>query len=104
MRFSFGERILVKGYIQRHKHLYKREWRRFDYPRPEEAIFLGHRTLSNGEIESGPDQWDFAGDKYIPGAWICREGKNPEKVFLEDCIKLKQVTFTVFNHTGYSVG
>lgn len=102
-KFEFGDRILVKARIERHKYNVDendqiipdtkyRRWARYEYDSPKEAIFLGKRTLANGKIEPGVYSEDmdyFSADKYIERAWICIKGKNPQKVFLSDCEKIQ---------------
>lgn len=99
--FEFGDRILVKASIKRIHGTYTgenkkrspnhREWVRTEHFIPKYAIFLGSRTLSNGfmEVDPDPEGGDyFLHTEYIKGAWICQKGRNPEKVFLSDCIKI----------------
>lgn len=93
---NFGDRILVKAFLTRKKynHLedpqnpkkYARYWHRTEHEKPVEAIFLGKRNLYNGnpEYDEKGDNW-FEGLEVIKGAWVCRKGRNPEKVFLYDC-------------------
>lgn len=89
MTFKFGERVLVKAQIKRHKDGDKATWVRTEYPKPQEAIFLIKRTLQNGEygyesLGGGDFGWAPQNIEFIPGAWICKPGRNPEKVFLSD--------------------
>lgn len=94
MKFKFGDRILVTAAIVRNKDENNRSyWWRLERVKPEEAIFLKRITLADGKNDGGVTYTDdgpeynpyFKIDKYIPGAWICRKGRKPEKVFLEDC-------------------
>lgn len=105
MEFKFGERVLVKASLKRQRgkpdkdgnitlNTDYRYWLREEYDKPQEAIFLGKRVLQNGSYgygnlgggyEQEPEYaWNPEPETYIPGAWICREGRNPEKVFLID--------------------
>jgi hypothetical protein len=83
---------LVKAKISRHTDGNRKYWLREELAKPKPAIFLGTRTLQNGTYgyEDFPNEdgyetvWSPEPDSFIPGAWICIEGKNPEKVFLSD--------------------
>lgn len=90
IRIPFGAKVKVKAsLIRMHGPNNTRFWKKFqdeDY----EAIFLGYRTLYDGEIESDFDEngsWQiFVGKQTHKGALVCREKRNPEKVFLADII------------------
>lgn len=87
--FKFRDKVLIKASLVRNKEKDKRWWSHSKvYNPPVKAIFLGKRILSNGHndgitTEGGYEPY-FDHDEYIPGAWICIEGRNPEKVFLSD--------------------
>ncbi len=80
--FKFGQPILVYASLCRSRMGRKRYWTSLPYQEPKKGIFLGYRTLSNGEIDNDEDGTWFSGSQFIKGAWICIEGKNPEKVLL----------------------
>lgn len=108
--FSFGERIWVTGVITRVNPLAKlrkfeneltpeekkqpnRVWEKDQFTDgPRQAIFLGFRQLVDGtaEFEGGEDGegYYFMGSAYHKGALICIEGREPEKVFLDQCVKV----------------
>lgn len=106
--FKFGEKILVTAVITRARGKPRKFEDEFDIPNSDElvkwmnyrywyrtplvsplvAVFLGGRMLSNGDSEFDPEDGNiFYHREYIKGAWICFEGSNPQKVFLEDCKK-----------------
>ena len=88
-QFQFGEKIKVIGSIIRCKEGYSRTWIRF--PRnSEDAIFLNGVNLADGKINHDDDcEITFEPNELIPGAWICRYNRKPEKVFLADCVKVE---------------
>jgi hypothetical protein len=92
MKLKFGDRILVYGYIIRSRSGNKRVWYPIYYPTQREAIFLGKRTLHNGEMDYSPTDIDGESDYYfhskerIPGACICRKGHKPENIFLSQIV------------------
>jgi len=95
MKFDFGDRVLVNAQITRRQRGNRRWWERIALVQKQQrAIFLGYRTLANGDAEHD-SEWDetkghtysltdFHPKEYIKGALICIKGRNPEKVFLED--------------------
>jgi hypothetical protein len=93
-KFQFGERVLVDGNLARIKVGDKRTWVRSNYPQPREAIFLGYRTLADGEVKYYSYPYNEDGDIYLkvttyhPSACICIKGFKPENVFLSMITKL----------------
>lgn len=101
--FSFGERILVTGTITRVGYNNEetqrvmnpkpnRVWERDPFTDgPRQAVFLGFRRLADGwaDYDSGEDGagFTFTTSAVHKGALICIEGREPEKVFLDQCIK-----------------
>ena len=89
MKFQFGQKIKVKGWIIRIKEGNRRFWRSYPFVNEMDGIFLKHITLSNGKTEyqnygeEGVETIFSPGD-YLKGAWVCIRGRSPMKVLLED--------------------
>lgn len=102
-KFEFGEKVLIAARIYRSANIIGdktiRFWAKSTYFSPKlEGIFLKQINLYDGNweenttySEDGPEYDSyFKYSKVIPGAWICIKGLKPEKVFLEDVIKIEK--------------
>ena len=95
-KFYFGETIQVTGKLLRTRPDSKtRNWVVKSSP-PRNAIFLGYRTLYDGEIkwefdsdfDSGNSYTYFKHSKTHKAALICTKGRKPEYAFLDMIEKL----------------
>lgn len=105
MEIKFGDKIIFTAQLWRSKRKTflngeesdKRVWDSYSN-KPTEAIFLGYRTLQNGEMVGGydliyghsedpPEQEynrEFVPKEYFKACLVCQEGHNPVYVMEKD--------------------
>jgi len=84
MKHKFGDRITVTNRLKRKKDETQNRWVKVD-TEPVEVIFLGWRTLSNGNVyHSWEEGASYAPTSHFRAMLVCANGRqNPFYVEVE---------------------
>lgn len=90
MKFEFGEYIKVRTKLVRKSeyrdNIFYRSWQEKNI-KSLNCIFLGYRTLSNGNIRKGYHNNQYIPMEYIKAALVCAEKVAPFYVPIESIEK-----------------